>query len=140
MMAKGRDTWKREDISLSRFPLYKLRFLRISSIIVSARPLYAPTFKLPTINMFKSLLFAGLLAVAMAAPSPVPAPVPAPAPAPAPAPSSAALIGAPVAAASWGAALSSNIAAPLVYTSYPPPLPLAGYIPSSPYIYKSYIY
>ncbi|OAD60733.1 IQ domain-containing protein K [Eufriesea mexicana] len=82
-----------------------------------------------------SLLFAGLLAVALAAPSPVPAPTPAPAPAPAPL-SNAALITAPLA----GPALLSNIGAPLLYSSYPAPLPLASYAPSAPYIYKSYVY
>ncbi|XP_012249138.1 neuropeptide-like 3 [Bombus impatiens] len=86
--------------------------------------------------MFKTLLFAGLLAVALAAPSPAPAPAPAPAPGPAPSPS---LVAAPLAAAPLAApALLSNIGTPLLYSNYPP-IPVASYAPASSYIYKGYV-
>ncbi|XP_026671547.1 neuropeptide-like 3 [Ceratina calcarata] len=85
--------------------------------------------------MFKTLLFAGLMAVALAAPSPVPAPAPAPAPAPSPI-GSAALITGPLSAAPLTPILQ-NIGAPLLYSA---PYPYVNYASSSPYIYKNYIF
>ncbi|XP_078035356.1 uncharacterized protein LOC144469214 [Augochlora pura] len=90
-------------------------------------------------TMFKTLLFAGLLAVAIAAPAPGPAPGPAPAPAPAPGPNGGpALIASPL-IAPLAPSLLPNIASPLIYTNYPAPYNYASYAPAS-LIYKNVIY
>ncbi|XP_016915418.1 cyclin-dependent kinase inhibitor 1C-like [Apis cerana] len=86
--------------------------------------------------MLKTLLLAGLLAVALAAPAP--APIPAPAPTPSPLAPAALLSAAPLPAAPLPSPVISNIGSPLLYPNYPASISV-GYAPAASYIYKSYV-
>ncbi|XP_003694838.1 uncharacterized protein LOC100870348 [Apis florea] len=76
--------------------------------------------------MLKTLLLAGLLAVASAAPAPTPL---------APA---ALLSAAPLPAAPLPSPVISNVGSPLLYSNYPASISL-GYAPAASYLYKSYV-
>ncbi|KAG6794374.1 cyclin-dependent kinase inhibitor 1C [Apis mellifera caucasica] len=88
--------------------------------------------------MLKTLLLAGLLAVALAAPAPAPIPAPAPAPTPSPLAPAALLSAAPLPAAPLPSPVISNIGSPLLYPNYPASISV-GYAPAASYIYKSYV-